>query len=88
MQFFVNDEPVLAGNFVRANLRSSRFTEDLGRTAVDVVQAGGFECADDFGETHAMALGHVLDFRRRKERELHVRQRFLEAAHQRQPIIE
>ena len=35
-----------------------------------------------------MALGHVLDLGRGEERELDVRQRLLEAAHQRQPIVE
>ena len=35
-----------------------------------------------------MALGHVLDLGRGKERKLHVRQRRLKTPHQRQPIVE
>jgi hypothetical protein len=35
-----------------------------------------------------MAARHVVEFGRREQRELDVRQRFLEAAHQGQPIVE
>ena len=88
VEFFVNRDPVRARYLVRTDLRARLFAENLGCAAVDVIQPGIFERLDDVRERQAMALGHVLDFGGGEERELNVRQRFLEAAHQRQPVVE
>ncbi len=88
VQLFVQLDPVRGRHFVRTDLRARLFGKDLRGAAVDVVETRRFQLGDDLRKRHAVALGHVLDLGRGEERELHVRQRGFEAAHQRQPIVE
>ena len=81
-------EPMRRVDLVRAHFLAETRAEDFRTAAVDVVEARFAQRREQVVVRHAVAARHVIEFGGREERELGVRQRFLETAHQRQPVIE